>query len=88
MNHTPPAIPAETLDSCRAHIQALYASHPQIRLSITLTHAKVVEGAPATIVGVYRHCFCVEETSCGVPQRHTFTFADLLTHRVSILPAD
>ena len=80
--------PTETLDSCRTCIQALYDAHPHVRMNITLTHAKVVEGAPATIVGVYRHCFCVEETSCGVPQRHTFTYADLLTRRVNIQPWD
>ena len=28
MIYKPPAAPAETLDSCRARIQALYASHP------------------------------------------------------------
>ena len=88
MNRTVPAASAETLESCRARIQALHAQHPRVCMNIALTHAKVVEGAPATIVGVYRHCFCVEETSCGVPQRHTFTYADLLTRRVMIAPCD
>ncbi len=85
--HTPVST-AETLDSCRCRIQALYAGNPHVRMNIALTHAKIVEGAPATIVGVYRHCFCVEETSCGTPQRHTFTYADLLTKRVNIQPCD
>lgn len=59
-----------------------------MRLKLSLSHSKVVQDAQATIVGVYRHVFCVEETGSGVPQRHTFTFADLLTQRVEILPAE
>ncbi len=88
MNRNVSVQPTETLDSCRSRIQALHADHPHVRLNIALTHAKVVQGAEATIVGVYRHCFCLEETSCGTPQRHTFTYADLLTKRVEIAPCD
>lgn len=77
----------ETIDSCKARIQALYEHDPHVRLNIALTHSKVVQDAEATIIGVYRHCFCVEEDSCGTPQRHTFTYADLLTKRVDIQPA-
>lgn len=76
----------ETLDSCKARVQALYAHDPHVRLNIALTHSKVVQDAQATIVGVHKHVFCVEEHSCGVPQRHTFTYADLLTRRVELLP--
>lgn len=76
----------ETIEIWRSRIQAMYADDPRVSLNITLSHAKVVQGAQATIVGVYRHCFCVEETSTGTPQRHTFTYADLLTKRVEILP--
>ena len=77
----------ETIDSCKARIQALYEHDPHVRLNIALTHSKVVQDADATIVGVYRHCFCVEENGCGTPQRHTFTYADLLTKRVDIQPS-
>ena len=49
-------------------------------------NAKVVQDTRATIVGVYKHCFCVEECTTGTPQRHTFTYADLLTRRVDVLP--
>ena len=76
----------DTLDSCKARIQAMYENNPRICLNFALTHSKVVQDAEATIVGVYRHCFCVEETSYGTPQRHTFTYADLLTHRVAVNP--
>ncbi len=76
----------QTIEGCKAHVAALCKENPQIRLNIALSHAKAVQDAPATIVGVYRHVFCVEETSCGIPQRHTFTYADLLTRRVEILP--
>lgn len=78
----------ETIDSCKARIEGIYKRNPHVRLNIALTHSKVVQDAEGTIVGVYRHCFCVEERSCGTPQRHTFTFADLLTKRVEILPAE
>lgn len=78
----------ETIDACKARIQRIYETHPQVRLNIFLTHSKVVQDAEATIVGVYRHCFCVEERSCGTPQRHTFTYADLLTRRVDVQPIE
>lgn len=81
-----PNAASETIDSCKARITALYNGHPRIRLNIALTHSKVVQDAEATLVGVYRHVFCVEENSCGTPQRHTFTYADLLTRRVDVQP--
>ena len=76
----------DTIDGCKARIQAMYAASPRVLLNIALTHSKVVQDAEATIVGVYRHCFCVEECSTGTRQCHTFTYADLLTGRVEIVP--
>ncbi len=75
-----------TVESCKARIQALYEADPHIRLNIALTHSKVVQDAEATIVGVYRHVFCVEEKTSGTPLRHTFSYADLLTKRVDVQP--
>ena len=86
MTRNTPTPSSETLETWRERIQAMYETSPRVRMNITLSHAKVVEGAQATIVGVYRHCFCVEETSTGTPQRHTFTYADLLTRRVDVQP--
>ena len=80
--------PCLNIDSCKARIQALYETSPHVRLNIALTHSKVVQDAEGVIIGVYRHCFCVEENSCGTPQRHTFTYADLLTKRVEVTPAN
>lgn len=77
-----------TIDGCKARIEGIYKTNPHVRLNLALTHSKVVQDAEATIVGVYRHCFCVEERSCGTPQRHTFTYADLLTRRVEIEPVE
>lgn len=85
MTRTMPTSSVDTIDSCKARIQAMYKESPRIRLNISLTHSKVVQDAEATIIGVYRHCFCVEESSCGTPQRHTFTYADLLTGRVEVV---
>ena len=86
MTRTQPSPSAETLDSCRARIQAMYQRSPRVRLNIALTHTKVVQDAQATIAGVYRHCFCVEEYTTGTRQCHTFTYADVLTKRVELHP--
>lgn len=79
---------ALTIEDCKARIQAICKANPHVRLNLALTHSKVVQDAEATIIGVYRHVFCVEERSCGTPQRHTFTYADLLTGRVEIHPCE
>lgn len=88
MTRTTSPASTETIDSCRARIQALYDRSPSVCLNLALSHSRIVQGAPATLIGVYKHVFCVEESSCGTPQRHTFTYADLLTWRVEIQPAD
>lgn len=88
MTRTVSVQPTETIDTCKARIQAMYEHNPRVRLNIALTHSKVVQDAEATIIGVYRHCFCVEEHSCGTRQCHTFTYADLLTKRVELFPAE
>ncbi len=85
MTHKP-ATNTLTVDACKARIQAMYEHSPQVTLNITLSHSKVVQDAPATIIGVYRHCFCVEESSTGTPQCHTFSYADMLTGRVNVGP--
>ncbi len=87
MTRTTSVTTAETIDSCKARVQTMYDRSPHIRLNIFLAHSKIVQDAEATIIGVYRHCFCVEESSCGTPQRHTFTYADMLTGRVEIASA-
>lgn len=86
MSRTTPVQSPMTLDDCKARIQALYQHSPDVVLNISLTHSKVVQDAQATITGVYRHCFCVEEFSTGTRQCHTFTYADLLTGRVTVSP--
>ena len=84
MSHTVLIHPTMSIADCKARIQALYQQCPSVTLNITLTHSKVVQDAQASITGVYRHCFCVEEFSTGTRQCHTFTYADLLTGRVSV----
>ncbi len=78
----------QTIEGCKARIEGFCRSNPRIRLNIALTHSKVVQDAEATLVGAYRHVFCVEEKRCGVAQRHTFTYADLLTGRVTVEPVE
>ena len=81
-----PTPPSRTIDDCKAQIQTMYVNNPQVSLNIALSHSKVVQDAPATIIGVYRNCFCVEECSTGTRQCHTFSYADMLTGRVSVTP--
>ena len=88
MPHTVSARSTLTIDDCKNRIQEIYKRHPHVRLSLALTHSRVVQDADATMIGVYRHCFCVEERSCGTARRHTFTYADLLTGRLEIEPAE
>lgn len=87
MSHAP-VTTSITVEDCKKHIETLYRTCPRVHLNIALSHSKMVQDAKATIVGVYRHCFCVEESSCGALQRHTFTYADLLTRRVEVLPCE
>ena len=88
MTRIPTLAATQTIDDCRARLQALYAASPHVLISLSLSHTRVVQDTKATIIGVYPHVFCVEEHSCGVPQRHTFSYADLLTGRVSVRPAE
>ena len=81
-----PTPPSRTIDDCKAQIQMMYVNTPQVSLNIALSHSKVVQDAPATIIGVYRNCFYVEECSAGTRQCHTFSYADMLTGRVSVTP--
>ena len=81
-----PAPPTLPIDTYKAYIQEIYEHNPQVILNIALSHSKVVQDAPATIIGVYRNCFCVEESSTGTRQCHTFSYADLLTGRVHVVP--
>ena len=73
-----------TLAQAREQIQHIYADNPHITISVTASHARVVQDSQVTITGVYQHVFCVEENSCGTPLRHTFQYADLITGRIVI----
>lgn len=77
--------PAETIESVKARVKNQFETQPRIRISVAIAHSKVVQDAEVTITGVYPHVFCVEEKSCGVTQRHTFQYADIITRRVEIL---
>ena len=80
-----PHTSGDTIAAVKARIRSLYETTPRIRINVAIAHSKVVQDADVTIVGVYQHVFCVEETSCGTPQRHTFQYADLLTGRIEII---
>lgn len=83
MNHTIPQ-QTESVEGCKARIQHLYEQGARLRVSMALTHSRVVQDAEVTITGVYKHLFCVREVNPGPQQNHTFTYTDLITRRIAI----
>lgn len=84
MTRTVSAPANETPDACKARIQSLYERGARLRISMALTHSKVVQDAEVTITGVYKHLFCVQEVNPSPQQNHTFTYTDLITRRIAI----
>ncbi len=74
-----------SIDTVKARIGELYRQAPHIHLDVTLASPKLhLKNAPATITGVYRHIFQIEEASSGSVQRHTLPYTDLLTGQIVI----
>jgi len=75
----------DPLDYIKTEIEKLYKSNPDIHISVRSTRPKIaVEGAPATITGIYRNIFQIEETGSGSPRSHTFRYGDVLIGHVVI----
>lgn len=73
----------------KSSIEALYKKDPHIHISVKLTHPKViVEDTVATIVGVYKNIFQIEEKDRGYPERHTFQYGDVLVGNIVIRELD
>ena len=74
----------------KSGIEKLYKNNPNIHISASRTHPKViVDASPAKIVGVYKNIFQVEECEGGkTPTRHTFQYGDVLIGQVTIEELD
>ncbi len=74
-----------TEETIRTAIRTLMESAPHIHMDVNISRPKLkLEGAEATLTGVYPHFFIIEEKSCGTVRRHTLQYADVLTRRIVI----
>ncbi len=75
----------QTIEIIKARIQSLYRQDPHVHLDVSLSSPKLVlKNTPATITGVYRHIFQIEEHTSGKAQRHTLQYTDLVTGQIVI----
>jgi len=73
------------IENIQAEIGKLYKSAPNIHISVKMTHPKItVERGPATIIGVYKNIFQVQENDGLSHRRHTLKYSDILTGQVVI----
>ena len=78
-----------SVESIRSYIKELYSAGTPVRLSIKMSHPKlIVEDAPAFIKGVYPNFFRVEECAAGFTRCHSVQYTDVLIGRVSICGSD
>ncbi len=74
------------LETIREEIKRLYQTDPHDHQGVTQTTPKQRMGnTPATITGMYRHIFQIEEQTSGVPKRHSLQYTDVLTRNIVIL---
>ena len=75
-----------TVEHIKSEIKRLYETDPNIHISVSRTHPKViVDASPAKIVGTYKNIFQIEESEGGkMPTRHTFQYGDVLIGQVVI----
>ena len=79
----------DTLDFIKKEIVRLYETKPEVHVSITKTHPKViVEKSAAVIVGVYKNIFQVEEKGSVFHRRYTLQYSDVLIGQVVIHELD
>ena len=78
------------IDYIKSEINRLYETNPNVHISISRTHPKViVDASPAKIVGVYKNIFQIEECEGGkMPTRHTFQYGEVLIGQVKIEELD
>ncbi len=76
----------EGVEFIKNSIEQLYKTNPTIHVSVNKTYSKLIlKSSPATIVGVYKNIFQIEEhESSKQPIRHTFQYRDVLIGQVVI----
>lgn len=79
-----------TLDYIKSEIKKLFATTPNIHISIKSMQTKTLaEKIPVRLVGAYRNIFQVEELGVAVrPERHSFQYGDVLIGRIVIQELD
>ena len=78
------------IEQIKSGIEELYRNNPNIHISVSKTHPKIIVGASlAKIVGVYKNIFLVEECEGGkMPTRYTFQYGEVLIGQVKIEELD
>lgn len=78
-----------TVEYIKSEIKRIYETNPNIHISVKLTRPRLtIEGAPVTIVGVYKNIFQIEESDKGRTNSHAFQYGDVLTGQVVIEELD
>ncbi len=80
-------MPANILDNIRDRIVALYATHPNIHVNVTVKrpYKTKLSNLPVEIKGVYPHMFQVEYCGEGNVKQYMHQYTDLITKEVEIL---
>lgn len=74
------------LNAIKAQIQALYKTHPNIHMNVTIPGGKMhLKNHPVTITAVYPNIFRVEDRTCNPPETHIVQYVELMMGYVEIL---
>ena len=72
-------------DFVKSKIAKLYKTNPNIHIQYAaLAPRGAAESIPATIKGVYRHIFQIEESSSGKVRKHTVQYSEVIMRRIVI----
>ena len=75
----------DKIDYIRDELKKLYASNPNVHVSIKMTNPKAnIKSAPAVIQGVYKCIFQMKENHAGPGRVHTFQYGDVLVGQIVI----
>lgn len=77
------------LEFIKKGIAALYTNAPNVHVSTKASYQKELgKETPATLVGVYKNIFQIEQTVAGRIVRHTYQYGDVLIGHVVIRELD
>ena len=73
------------IEYIKSGIEKLYKTNPNIHISVSKTHPKViVDASHVKIVGVYKNIFRIEECEGKRPRCHIVQYGDILIGQVKI----